>query len=133
MAVILSKKNVIPVIPLYNGPVTINITGSGDSNYCYVTINNSKYYTETNNIISNTGGTIGFLVTNIGTSFPDATVTIDGETVIKVGMRSDDTSHKSEAYTWDIPEGIRSININLEYGTVSGKDLGNCFITVITS
>ena len=101
----------------------INITGTGNTNYCYVTINGTKYSKSTSNIEVRPGDQIIFSVFGYSSNFPGE-VTINNTTVLTVSSRT------TKTYTYNIPRGIKQISITLSYTSTTNKRHGK--ITVIT-
>ena len=98
-------------------PISVTITGTGDSSKCYAIINGTKHYSAGTHEV-NAGDTITFGVygrnsTNYGA------LTIDGTRVLKV------TNEKTQTYDWTVPSGISTIEIDLDtaktfsYGTIT--------------
>ena len=102
MAVFASKQIVMPVLH-----VTVTITGTGDSRFCYATINGTKHYSAGTYEV-NAGDTITFGVYGKSPRDP-GTVTIDGTQVLKV------TSGSVKTYDWTVPSGIATIEIAMSY------------------
>lgn len=86
-------------------PIAVTITGGGYISTCFVTINGTKYTSETTGIVVMTGDTIGFTVS--GTSSSKGYVKIDGKNVLTV------TDGSRSTYNWKVPDGITSISIDL--------------------
>lgn len=112
MAVFASRQIVMPATP-----ITVTITGSGNSSYCYATINGTEQYSAgTHEVYA--GDTITF---GVGGNVYGS-LTIDGTEVTKVtgGLKT---------YDWTVPSGISTIEIAMAYNTIvqSGK------ITVTTA
>ena len=101
--------------------VTVTITSSGHSSYCYATINGTKQY-EAGTHEVNAGDTITFGVYGLNKA---GSVTIDGTEVLRV------TSGKMETYDWTVPSGISTIEIAMEY--VFSPIAGMGTITVTTT
>lgn len=115
MAVFASRQIVVPVLPI---PVTI--TGSGDADYCYATINGTKQYSAGTHEV-NAGDTITFGV--YGGNKNHGLVTIDGTQVLEV------TSYSTKTYDWTVPSDISAIEIAMTTTSDSGQDT----ITVTTA
>lgn len=98
---------------------SLNITGTGHSNYCRVDINGNQYSTATSGIEVLPGSSISFRAAG-GTS-NKGTITIDGTIVAQ------DSNYA--LYTWTVPDGVQSINIELYYKGSPFK----CTITVTTT
>lgn len=111
---------VVPEIP--PKPITVEITGSGSSQYCYVTINGKKYTTASSGIEVCAGDVVTF---SIYADMYTGTVTIDGKTVL-----ANAGDAVVERYSWTVPEGITSIVIALSVDNVYKN---NGYITVTTS
>ena len=87
-------------------PITVTITGSGDSRFCYATINGTKQY-EAGTHEVNAGDTITFGV--FGNQNYFGSVTIDGTVVLRV------ISISTETYDWTVPNGISTVEIAMKY------------------
>ena len=103
MAVFASRQIVMPVLP-----ITVTITGTGDSRKCYATINGTKQYSAGTHKV-NDGDTItfgihGYNITAIGF------VMIDGTEVLRA------TNDSLKTYDWTVPSGISTVEIAMEYG-----------------
>ena len=101
MAVFASRQIVMPVLP-----IAVTITGSGDTDKCYATINGTKQYSAGTYAV-NAGNTITFGVYGISPRDP-GTVTIDGTEVLRVN------SNSTRTYDWIAPSGISTIGITME-------------------
>ena len=99
----------------------INITGTGNTNYCYVTINGIKYSKSTSNIEVHPGDQIIFNV--YGSSKYPGEVTINNTKVLTASSRN------TETYTYNIPRGIKQISITLSYTSTSNKKHGTITVT----
>ena len=82
----------------------VNISGTGDANYCYAQVNGTKYTKAASNITLNSS-TIVFEVYGNGSSYLGK-VTIDGDTVL-----TSDTGNAT--YSWTVPNSVTEINIVL--------------------
>ena len=96
-------------------PVSVTITGTGDSLYCYAIINGTKYYAATSGLNVNSGEKITFYV-----DVDEGSITIDGEKI------KDASGGLGGEYTWTVPSGITTITIALNSDGVAS-------ITVTTS
>ena len=84
-------------------PVSVTITGTGNSASCYATINGTKQYSAGTYEV-NDGDTITFGV--YGNSYSIfGSVTIDGTEVLRV------TDNSVQTYDWTVPSGISTIEI----------------------
>lgn len=81
----------------------VNISGSGDINYCYAKINGTSYIGEASNITLKSN-TIVFEVFGAGGN--PGTVTIDGNTVLTYELGN-------ATYSWAVPSNVTEINIVL--------------------
>lgn len=81
----------------------VNVSGSGDVNYCYAKINGTNYIGEVSNITL-TSNTIVFEVFGAGGN--PGTVTIDGDTVLTYELGN-------ATYSWAVPSNVTEINIVL--------------------
>ena len=87
--------------------IAVTITGSGNKDYCYATINGTKQYSAgTHEVYA--GDTITFGVFG-GTHKAYGLVTIDGTEVLRV------TGGSTKTYDWTVPSGISTIEIALIY------------------
>ena len=86
-------------------PVSVTITDSGHSSYCYAIINGTKQY-EAGTHEVNAGDTITFGVYG---SNKEGSVTIDGTEVLRV------TGMTIQTYDWTVPSGISTIEITMGY------------------
>ena len=100
----------------------INITGTGNTSYCYVTINGTKYSKSTSNIEVHPGDQIIFNV--YGSPRYPGEVAINNTTVLTA------SSSTVKTHTYIIPRGIKQISITLSYTSTSNKRHG--IITVTT-
>lgn len=100
----------------------INITGTGNTNYCYVTINGTKYSKSTSNIEVHPGDQIMFSVYGYSSRYPGE-VTINNTTVLTASSRT------TKTYTYNIPRGIKQISITLSYTSTSNKRHGTITVT----
>lgn len=110
--------------PLVITDVTVNITGTGNTTYCVVTIGNTKYSGATSGIIVLPGDVITFSVYGYSSTYYGE-VTIDGNQVLKV------TNRTTKTYEWTVPNGVYEITIAMTYTSTSSRRNGR--ITVTTS
>ena len=104
--------------PAITTPVAVTITGSGDSSYCYATINGTKLYSAGTHEVK-AGDTIAFSIT--GFIMTEGFIKIDGTTVVS------STTSQLQTYDWTVPNDISTVKIALEYSSYAGK------ITVTTA
>lgn len=104
--------------------IAVTITGSGDSRYCYATINGTTQYRAGTHEV-NAGDTITFGVYSAG-SQNSGWVVIDGTEVLRAAAT------KTETYDWTVPNGISTIEIAMSYKTMAGRPTYGR-ITVTTS
>ena len=104
-------------------PVSVTITGAGNSRYCYATINGTKQYSAGTHEV-NAGDTITFGVFGNQNSY--GSVTIDGRVVLRV------ISISTETYNWKVPNGISTVEITMKYRS-SGSQQSYGRITVTTA
>lgn len=95
-------------------PAQVTITGTGNAENCYATISGTKYSGSASGIEVLPGdvitfGVVGFSSTTYGR------VTIDGTQVLNV------TDKSTQTYNWTVPNGAKTINIALEYGSGATK------------
>ena len=96
--------------------IVVNIQGTGNSTYCYVTINGTKYSTAQNNWIAvEYGSTITFGVYGRSTTYP-GWVNIDGSEVLLV------TNQRTSTYNWTVPAGTKTITKNDYFHKVFGRE-----------
>jgi hypothetical protein len=102
----------------------VSITGTGNSTYCYVTINGTKYSSATNNLEVFAGDTITFGVYGYSSTYYGE-VSIDGIQTLKV------TNKTTTTYNWTVPKGVSTISIVFSYTSTSSRRNGR--ITITTS
>lgn len=95
-------------------PVSVTITGSGNSKSCYATINGTKQYSAGTHEV-NAGDTITFCV--LGSSSSPGWVKIDGTEVLRV------TNGSTKSYDWIVPDGIQTIEIAMEIISFSHAEI----------
>ena len=100
MAVFASRQIVMPVLS-----IAVTITGSGNADKCYATINGTKQYSAGTHEV-NAGDTITFGVSGATPTKPGS-VTIDGTKVLNV------TSGSTKTYDWTVPSGISTVEIEM--------------------
>ena len=105
MAVFASKQIVMPA-----APITVTITGSGNSTRCYAIINGTERYSAGTHEV-NAGDTITFGV--FGSQSHPGYVTIDGTRVLQA------TGASTQTYDWIVPNGISTVEIAMEYNSSS--------------
>lgn len=112
--------------PLVNiaKPVAVTISGSGNSSYCYATINGTKYPGAASGITVMTGDLITFGVYGLSSTYYGA-VTIDGTMMVKA------TQKNTTTFNWVVPYGVKTITIALSYTSTISRRNGR--ITVTTS
>lgn len=103
------------------GLIPVIITGTGDSGYCYLTYNGTKYI-GASSFSAHEADKISFTIARPGTSGATSTIEINGTTVAY-------TTDIAKTYNWIIPTGTKSISINLGYVSLQGYGT----ITVITT
>lgn len=100
--------------------IAVTITGSGDEDYCYATINGAKRYSAgTHEVYA--GGTITFGIFGRSSS-AYGSLTIDGTEVLRV------TDKTTQTYDWIVPNGISTVEIAMAY-----EDRNKSTITVTTA
>ena len=107
--------------PVVQTPIAVTITGAGNADYCYATINGTKQYSAGTHEV-NTGDTITFCV--FGRRLAYGWVEIDGTKVLEV------TDASTQTYDWTVPSGISTIEIAMSH--TSSTSLRNGRITVTT-
>ena len=106
--------------PAITTPVAVTITGSGNSNRCYATINGTKQYSAgTHEVYA--GDTITFGVS--GYPFLTGFVKVDGTEVLRVTNRS------TETYNWTVPSGISTVEIAMALLSSEGAYAGRITVT----
>lgn len=106
--------------------IPVEITGSGNVNYCYAAINEVRYSAAESGIEVMPGDVITFKV--YGSFTFKGSVTIDDTLVLQIAS----ISATSGTYNWVVPDGITDISITLKFsGTSSNPRYGA--ITVTTS
>ena len=101
--------------------IAVTITGTGDADICYATINGMKQYSAGTHEV-NAGDTITFGV--YGKSYTYyGSVTIDGTKVLKV------TNASLKTYDWTVPNGISTIEIAMSYTIVAPREHGTITVT----
>ena len=93
--------------------IPVEITGSGNSTYCYVTINGTTYTAAASGIEVLPGDDIVFAVR--GSANSNGSITIDGD---KVASSSGATA---TTFTWVVPENCTSIGIALKYNSFGNR------------
>ena len=117
MAVFASRQIQI-AMPVW--PIAVTITGSGDSTYCYATINGTKCYRPGTYEV-NTGDTITFGV--YGRDGYDGWVRLDGVEKLLVA------SSKKKIYAWTVPSDISTIKIAMTYNSKSSERFSRIAVT----
>lgn len=102
-------------------PVAVTITGSGDADICYATINGTKQYRAGTHEV-NDGDTITFGVYGESIMYYGS-VTIDGTQVLRV------MSGSLKTYDWTVPNGISTIEIAMSYTIGARQDHGRITVT----
>ena len=105
-------------------PPKLSITGTGNSTYCYATVNGTKYSGAVSNIEVTPGDTITFGAYGYNSTY-SGYVTINGSTVLSV------TDRTTKTYNWTIPDGVKTINITMSYTSTSSQRRGNITVTAI--
>lgn len=108
--------------PAITTPVAVTITGSGDLDACYATINGTKLYSAGTHEV-NAGDTITFGIFGVGFRPNElGSLTIDGTQVL--------TANGSvlKTYDWIVPDGISTVEI-----AMSINIFGAATITVTTA
>ena len=115
MAVFASRKIVMPALP-----IAVTITGTGDVDDCYATINGTKQYgAGTHEVYAGDTITFGVRGTN---NMNYGLITIDGAEVLRV-------ESGSETYNWTVPRGISTIEIAMKYIDKSPFVIGQITVT----
>lgn len=103
-------------------PASVTITGTGNSTYCYATVNGTKYSAAASNISVMPGDTITFGVYGYSSTYYGI-VTIDDTEALKV------TGRTTKTYNWTVPDGVKSISIVFSYISSSSRRSGRIFVT----
>lgn len=103
---------------------SVSITGTGNSTYCYATINGTKRYGAVSNLTVQPGDTIVFGVYGRSATYK-GTVTIDGETELTV------TNQTTQTYSWTVPDGVSQITIAMSYTSTSSQRRGTITVTTV--
>lgn len=101
---------------------SVTITGTGNANFCYATVNGTKYSAAESNIEVMPGDTITFGVYGRSSTYYGE-VTIDGTQVLNV------TDRITETYNWTVPDGVRTISIAMTYMSTLTKRNGRIVVT----
>lgn len=103
-----------------SGLIPVTITSSGNASYCYVTINGTKYSSETSGIEVEAGSEIGLSV-RARSSSVRGYIYINGTTVKTV------QTTMVQTYDWIVPNDCKTISIALSYGS------SQCYVRVTTT
>lgn len=117
MAVIMSRQIVVQKLIVMVEITTERVMYETE---CYVVINNTTYREPTNSIKVVAGDVITFYIRSC-TVLADATLNIDGVTVVSA-------NNTSKTYVWTVPDGITSILMYL-YSDVDGYAAYNIDVT----
>lgn len=102
-------------------PVTLNLTGSGNTSYCYVTINGTKRYSAGSYQVTSgdvvTFGVYGYSATYYGN------VTIDDVEVLH------STGRTTLEYQWTVPNDKAARTIQLVYTSTSTRRNGRITVS----
>lgn len=88
-------------------PVSVTITGTGNSSNCYVTINGTTYSAAASGIEVLAGDVITFGVKTGSNASENAAITIDTQTVATA------TKNQRATYSYTVPEDVSEISITL--------------------
>ena len=108
MAVFFTKRYAKEPEPVVT-PAIVTITGTGNSTYCYATINGTKYSAAASGISVMPGDTITFGV--YGGDGYYGRVTIDGNMVL---FTSDGITR---THNWTVPDGVKTVSIGFTYNS----------------
>lgn len=103
-------------------PAIVTITGTGNSTYCYATVNGTKYSAPASNISVMPGDTITFGVYGYSSTYYGR-VTIDGTQALNV------TDRTTKTYNWTVPDGVKTISIAFTYTSTSSRRNGRIVVT----
>lgn len=101
---------------------SVTITGTGNANYCYATVKDTKYSAAASNIEVMPGDTITFGVYGRSSTYYGE-VTIDGTQVVKVIDRT------TQTYNWTVPDGVKTISIAMTYNSQTTSRNGRIVVT----
>ena len=102
------------------GTIPVTITNSGDANYCYVKINETKYWLVTSGLEVEPGSTIE-LCLRARSSSVRGYIYVNGNAVKTIA------STTVQTYKWTVPEDCGEITIEMRYGSAVAR------ITVTTT
>lgn len=106
MAVFASRQIVMPATT-----IAVTITGTGNVNKCYATINGTKQYSAGTYEV-NAGDTITFGVAGI--SSPNY-----GSVIInKTKVLTTTGGYETQTYDWTVPNGISTVEITMSYDAI---------------
>lgn len=103
-------------------PATVTITGTGNTTYCYATINGTKRYGAASNIEVKPGDTITFGVYGRSSTYP-GWVNINGSEALRV------TNQSTQTYSWTVPAGTKTITMSMSYTSTSSQRRGQITVT----
>lgn len=91
--------------------IPVTITGKGDSNYCYATIDGTKHTKAVSGIEVTTGESVITFGIYGSNAAKQGYLTIDGEEVASAGG----TSSERKTYDWAVSLGTKTVTIALTY------------------
>lgn len=100
---------------------TVTVTGSGNSSYCYATINGTKVTSAGTYEVMH-GDTITFGIYGYSTSYY-GNVTINGSQVLKV------INQTTQTYKWTVPSGVKAISVSMTYTSATIRRNGRIVVT----
>lgn len=103
-------------------PASVTISGTGESRYCYATINGKKYSEAASGISVMPGDTITFGVYGRSSTYYGR-VTIDGTQALNV------TNRTTATYNWTVPDGVKTISIAFTYESTDSRRNGRIVVT----
>ena len=118
----ITANQTITVDGVEKAPATVTITGTGNSTYCYATINGTKYSSAASNIKVNEGDIITFGVYGRSTTYY-GNVVINNSEVFEV------TNQTTQTYDWTVPAGVSTISISMSYTSSSTQRRGRITVT----
>lgn len=101
--------------------ITVKLTGTGNTSYCYATINGTKRYGSGTYEVD-PGSTITFGVYGRSNTYP-GWVKVDDESILNV------TSQSTKTVEWEIPSNVSAVNISFSYTSTSSQRRGQITVT----
>jgi len=101
--------------------ITVTLSGSGNSSYCYATINGTKR-TDAGSYQVELGSTITFGVYGRSSSYP-GWVKVNNVSILNV------TNQSTQTVTWDVPMDANAVTISFSYTSTSSQRRGQITVT----